>query len=322
MKKVIKRVAAAIGSIVALGILVLVVKFYVLAPSLRAPSDVKAPTTPEAIARGKYLVESVTPCLTCHSPIREEMGSAVIEATRGQGREFPMEGFPGRVITPNLTSDKETGLGSWTDGEILRAMREGVSRDGRALFPLMPYTTYASELSDDDALAVVAFLRTLAPQKHEPGRTTLDFPVSMFIRAAPKPLENSAAPAPSSADPLARGNWLLRVSLCAQCHNSVDERRRPLPGKSFAGGQKFAFRKGEVVYSANITSDPATGIGSYTDDDILRVLDEGTAKNGRKLWVMPWATYKGMTLEDKRALIVALRAVPPVSNTPPSNVLK
>jgi cytochrome c553 len=322
MKKIFKRVAIVVLALVALGIVGVVTKFYVLSPSMRAPTDVKAPTTPEAIARGKYLAEHVTPCLACHSQVNEDgPGDAIVEGKRGSGREMPMVGFPGHVRPPNLTSDKANGIGNWTDGEVLRAMREGVSRDGRALFPMMPYKTYARVLSDDDALAIIAYLRTLPPIAGSPGRTEIDFPISMFIRGAPQPLAAAAPAAPPASDPLARGNWLLTVALCAECHNTVDDKRNPIPGKGYAGGQKFAFTKG-TVYSANITSDAATGIGAYTDEDLLRVLGEGTAKNGRKLWVMPWLHYQGMTIEDKKALILALRAVPAVSNTPPPNVMK
>ena len=110
-------------------------------PKMRAAPEVKVAMTPERIERGRYIYEDVAHCDGCHSPRdwTKLMAPAIAE-TRGSGLEFPPElGFPGKIVAPNLTPDPETGLGRWTDGEKLRAIREGVSRDGRALFPPMPY---------------------------------------------------------------------------------------------------------------------------------------------------------------------------------------
>src|SRR5262249_28870814 len=153
------------------------------------------------------------------------------------GRDFgDIPGFPGRIRPRNITPDKETGLGNWTDGEILRAMREGVSKDGHPLFPQMPYGTYGKYLGDEDALAIIAYLKTLKPIKNDPGPMQVNFPVSMFVRAAPQPLEASPPPAPSTSDKMARGKWLLKVCSCSDCHDSFDDKRNPLPGKTLAGG--------------------------------------------------------------------------------------
>lgn len=312
----VKKILTAIVAVLLLLVLVLVVKFYVLSPRLRPAADLKAPSTPEAIARGKYLVDSVTGCLGCHSPVDESVsGEPPLPGRLGAGRDFGlMPGFPGHIRAPNLTPDPDTGLGSWTDGEIVRAIREGVSKDGRPLFPMMPYGSYGKSLSDADALAIVAYLRTLPAIKNDPGRTQLDFPVAMFVRAAPAPLAESPVGEPPESDPVARGQWLLTVASCHDCHDSVNSRHEPIPGKALAGGSPMPIPNKGTVYTANITSDPATGIGSYTDDDLLRVLSEGKGKSGQTLYAMPWRYYGGMTEADKRALIAALRKVPPVAN--------
>jgi len=196
-------------------------------------------------------------------------------------------------------------------------MREGIGHDGQVLFPLMPYPRFAS-LSDEDALDIIAYLRTLAPIKNDPGRTKIDFPVSMFIRTAPKPVETSAPPEPT--DPIARGLWILNNASCAECHDTVDDKHQPIEGKHLAGGQHFTFSKG-TVYAPNLTSDKATGIGAYTDEELMRVFNEGIAKDGRPLWVMPWSALKGQTEEDKRAMIAALRTIPPLANhVPPAQM--
>lgn len=317
--KWVKRIGAAVGALLVLAVLFAVVRFYVLLPNVRAASDVKAPTTPEAIARGRYLANNVVGCVGCHSEFEEAPGEPIKPGTTGGGRDFgPLLGFPGHVRSPNITPDKEHGIGNWTDGEVLRAMREGISRDGRVLFPLMPYRAFGSSLSDDDALALIAYIRTLAPLPNVPGKMEVDFPVSMFVRAAPKPV--TASPPPQPKEPLERGKWLLTVASCGECHTPMDK-GQPIAGKSFAGGMAFDTPKGRL-HAPNITSDKATGIGSYSDEDILRIFNEGVGKSGRPLWVMPWTIYKGMTDEDKRALLTAIRAIPPVSNMVPAATLK
>ena len=317
MKKLVVRLLKALGVLLTLAVLGLVVRFYVLAPKSRPAPSVAAPTSPEAIAKGKYLVEHVAACVGCHSPVQEDKpGEPPVAGRLGAGRDFgELPGFPGHLRAPNLTPDKETGIGNHTDGEVLRAMREGVAKDGHALFPQMPFQTYAQTLADDDALAIIAYLRTLPPVKNDPGRMEVKFPVSMFIRAVPKPLEAAPPPAPAPSDKMARGKWLLQVCSCGDCHDGVDSHRQKVPGQAMAGGQTFPLPNGKgVAIAPNITSDKATGIGSYSDADLRRVLDEGKGKTGRYLYVMPWSYYSGLTNEDKEALVAALREVPAVPN--------
>lgn len=318
MKKIVRSVLGVIGALLLLGIVSLVIKFYVLSPRSRAAPNVTAQATPEVVARGKYLVNHVAACIGCHSPVQEDKpGDPPVEGRIGAGRDFGNWGpdVPFRLRAPNLTPDKETGIGAMTDGEVIRAMREGIGRDGRALFPQMPYVTYAQTLSDDDALAIVAYLRTLPPIKNDPGRTEIKFPVSMFIRGVPKPLEGAPPKPPAPSDKLARGKWLLDVCSCHDCHDSVNSKMQKLAGKGLAGGMKFPLPGGKGVSIApNITPDKATGIGAYSDDDLRRVFDEGKSKTGRALYTMPWSYYGGMTKEDKEALIAALREVPAVVN--------
>ncbi len=301
MKKIALRVLGGLVALVLAGVVLLVVKFFLLSPSFRPAPEVKAPSTPEAIARGKYLVDHVAGCLGCHSPVQDDKpGDLVVPGRAGAGRDFGQwEGAPFRLRSANLTPDKAHGIGEWTDGEVLRAMREGVSRDARA------------------------YLRTLAPIDNDPGKTVVNFPVSMFIRAAPRPLTASPPPAPPPSDKLARGRWLLKVASCNDCHDAVNERMEKIPGKALAGGFKLPLAEGKgYVIAPNITSDKATGIGAYSDDDIRRVFNEGKGKAGRFLYVMPWSYYAGMTTEDKEALIAALREVPPVSNVVPPSVIR
>ena len=197
MKKNIKRVLAAIGALITLLITVVIVKFYVLSPKMRPAPVMTAPTNAEAIERGRYLVHHVAACVGCHSKVQETVpGEPPVEGMLGSGRDFgDMPGAPVHIRAANLTPDRDTGLGGWTDGEIARAMREGVGKEGRVLFPQMPYLTYRETLSDGEVLDIIAYLRTLKPVNNDGGKTSVDFPVSMFIRSAPKPLEASPPPA-------------------------------------------------------------------------------------------------------------------------------
>ena len=268
-----------------------------------------APRTPEAIARGKYLSEGLTGCVACHSPVDEsrpgDFSQAGLEYT---GRVWSRDaGFPGIIVAPNITPDPETGIGNWTDGEVVRAIREGVSRDGRPLFPLMNYPGYR-DFSDEDALAIVAFLRAQKPVKRDNGQTALDFPVGMMIRTVPQPLDGPPAGLPPGG--VERGRALLKIMLCGECHTPRDDRGNPIPGRELAGGTPSRGPWG-VVYAANITSHPAAGIGAFSDDDLKRVFREGKNRAGRDLWVMPWSITRNLTETDVDALIAALREVPP-----------
>ena len=290
--------------------------FYGAYPKLQPAAHMTAKTTPEAIERGRYLAEAMTGCIACHSPIDEsrpgDFPQAGLEYT---GRVWPVgSGFPGKIVAPNISPDPETGIGNWTDGEIVRAIREGVSRDGRPLFPLMNYPGYR-DLTDEDALAIVAYLRTRKPIRRDNGRTELDFPVGMMIRTLPQPLDRPARGLPAAG--VERGRAMLTVLLCGECHTPRDDRGNPLAGKELAGGSPFPGPWG-VVYAANITSHPATGIGAYSNDDLKRVLKEGKNRAGRELWVMPWSVTRNLTDTDIDALIAALREVPASPNLVPA----
>lgn len=319
LKKKLKMIGGGVIAVPVLGIIGVMSFFYGCRPRSRPAPVMSAPTSAEAIARGKYLVHNVAACVGCHSTVQEDVsGEPPVEAKLGAGRDFGDFGGPVHIRASNITPDKDHGLGGWTDGEIARAIREGVGKDGRNLFPQMPYLTYRETLSDGEVLDIIAYLRTLKPVADDPGKTSVSFPVSMFIRGVPQPLEQVAPPAPSPSDRMARGKWLLKTASCHDCHDSVDERMQKIPGKPFGGGMKFTTGKG-TFYASNISSDKASGIGSYSTDDILRVLKEGKGKSGRTLYVMPWSYYKGMTGEDLDALVAALKEEPPTANIVPAS---
>lgn len=311
--KWVKRILIALLVLMVLAVGFLGVFFYLLHPKSRDAPTVTAPKTPEAIARGEYLAKHVAGCVVCHSPMDEKIPGDYIEDSKiFGGRVFPSDGsFPGKLVGPNITS---AAVGKWTDGELLRAIREGVDRDGKTLFPMMPYGRF-NKLTDDDALAIIGYMRSVPAQTTMVGRTEVKFPVSMFIRLAPKPLSGSPPAWPT--DQVARGKILLEVMGCVDCHTPMDKGQL-IESKLYAGGNKFSAPEIGTVYSSNITPDPATGIGAYSDDDLMRAFREGKGKDGRMLWVMPWRALQGTKEEDLRAVIAALRTLKPIASSHPA----
>jgi mono/diheme cytochrome c family protein len=312
----LKKILIALVLVVVVVVAGIPAYFYGVYPKMRPAVQMTAPRTPEAVERGRYLAEAMTGCVACHSAVDESRPGDFPQAgLEYAGRVFPPDaGFPGKIVGPNLTPDPETGIGRWTDGEVVRAIREGVSRDGRPLFPLMNYPAYR-DFSDDDALAIVAYLRSQKPVRRDNGRTELDFPVGMMIRTVPRPLDGPPLGVPAAG--IERGRAMIKIMLCGECHTPRDNRGNPVAGKELAGGNTFKGPWG-VVYAANITSHPSAGIGAYSNDDLKRVLREGRNRAGRLLWVMPWSVTKNLNDADLDALIAALREVTASPNLVPA----
>lgn len=284
-------------------------------PACAPPRNVKVAMTPERIARGKYIY-TVSDCNGCHSG-RDftRFGGPVIPGRQGEGFEFPKElGLPGRIAARNITPDVETGIGSWSDGEKIRAIREGISRDGTMLFPMMPYERFRN-MSDEDVMSLVAYLNTLPPVRHQVERSQVDFPVSVLVKSVPRPA--GSAPPVDRSDRLAYGGYLVNLAGCAGCHTEY-EKGKPT-GAQFAGGERFAF-PGAVVVSANITPDLQTGIGRWKERDFIEKFQQYReyAEKGspscspENFTVMPWLEFSQLEAGDLGAIYTFLRAQKPV----------
>ncbi len=290
-------------------------------PAQRPASAMKVEATPERLARGKYLVHHVSVCLDCHSERTSAYALPIKPGREGVGgfiwnKEI---GFPGTLAAPNLTSDRETGLGEWSDDEILRAIREGVDREGKALFPIMPYGKYR-HMSDDDAQAIVAYLRTIAPQRYERPEKALDVPMNFIEKFIPKPLE-APVPPPDRSSEVAYGQYLVTIGACAECHTPKDDQGQPIPGMELAGGFEMITPEFRVV-TTNITPHPSTYMGTATRDEFIarfRAFSGYTAETAPpaakgKNTLMPWIAYSGMTDEDLGAVYAYLKTVAPVDH--------
>jgi mono/diheme cytochrome c family protein len=314
-----------IGLVVAVVVLVLAVITsigwqVVLGPDARPTTDRRFEATEARLARGQYIVEGPAACLHCHTEHDfTQPEYPILQDRKGAGWEMPIPEL-GKVYARNITSDPETGLGRWTDDEIVRAIREGVSRDGTALFPVMPYLNFAA-MTDEDVASVVVYLRTLSPVPNAVPRSELVFPLNHLVKTMPRPL-TASVPSHPSATPVQRGEYLLTLAGCKICHTPVDDRGQPLPGLEFAGGESFRDPGNNmaIVSSINLTQDPS-GIAHYDESLFIEVMRSGQLSNRTLSHIMPFEFFRNMTDEDLRDIFVFLKSVPPVkhrvSNTEP-----
>lgn len=322
--KLFRRAALGLLALVVLGASGVAAFMFGARPLVRPAARETVVPSPELLARGTYLVEHLLPCISCHS--RGDMSRfgqpASPEHTLTGGLVFDRKiGLPGTVQPPNLTPDAETGIGRFTDGELIRAMREGIGRDGRALFPMMPYGELKG-LSDEDAKAVVVYLRSLAPRKSATLPTQVDFPVSMFIRLGPVPVEGPVS-APDPKDHRAYGKYLVTMAGCPVCH--TERVRGKVVGGELGGGNVFKLPvEGGTfhVVTPNLTSDPTGYTGRASVETFIARIRGGAAlaTNTQRIapesnTLMPWIEYSGLTDADLTAIYDYIKSVEPVKNT-------
>jgi mono/diheme cytochrome c family protein len=293
-----------------------------LGPRVRALTDRKFEATPERLARGRYLATGVTGCMYCHSEHDwKAPGGPAIEGKLGAGDVFRLEGLPGKIIAPNLTPDQETGAGKWSDDQLARAIREGIGHDARTLFPLMPYEHFR-DLPDEDLASIVVFLRSLPAVRNPLPQTEVVFPVKYLIRSVPQPL-TAPVLAPNFTDPVKRGQYLVGISGCADCH-TLQEQGKPNQALAFAGGWVMTGPFGTVTV-ANITPDPS-GISYYDENLFIQTMRTGKVGARTLSPIMPWIMLRNMTDDDLKAVFAYLRTLKPVhhrvDNTLPPTACK
>ncbi len=281
----------------------------------------KADSLAQAVERGRYLANHVAACIHCHSERDfSKFSGPVVPGTEGSGGlkydSHLLEAIPGTIYAKNITPDKETGIGNWTDEELLRSITQGISKNGDTLFPLMPYVSY-NKMAKADLLDIIAYLRSLKPiYKKVPARQLM-IPISMAYPApALKPtLDGNIRPA--ETDPVKYGEYLITVADCATCHTPFEKGAFNF-ARIYAGGNVFNHEKFRVA-SANITPD-STGIGGWSEEQFMnkftlyRDAKNITAYPGKQNTVMPLVDYSGMTDNDLKALFAYLRTVKPMSN--------
>ena len=278
-----------------------------IGPRARALTARKFESTPTRLARGEYLVLNVNRCMMCHSEHQWTAHDAsVLPNVLGAGQDLNvLQGLPGMVYAPNITPDVDTGAGNWSDDALARAIREGVRQDGRALFPMMPYSDFRA-ISDEDVASIVVYLRSLPPVRKKQPTTKLIFPVKYLIRGVPEPLD-APVPQPDLSTPEKRGKYLVTIAGCTDCHTPQDQHGHPLPGMDFGGGIILNGPWGRVA-SANITPDPS-GIPYYDEAIFTQAIRTGYVRMRELNQIMPWHIYRGMTDEDIVGIFAYIRTL-------------
>ncbi len=251
------------------------------------------------LERGTYLMQSIVACGNCHTPKGPNGEIPGMELAGGLKFDEP----PFTAYATNLTPDPETGIGNWTDEQLIKAIREGVRPDGSIIGPPMPIVFYRG-LSDNDAKAIVAYLRSLPPVKNQVPKSEYRIPLPPNYGP---PVGNVADV--SRSDTLAYGAYLAGpAGHCLDCHTPLGERGGDFANRLGAGGFEFHGPWGTSV-SSNITP---TGLKKWSDNEVKQMVTTGTRPDGtRMLPPMAYPYYANISANDLDALVAYLRTLPP-----------
>jgi mono/diheme cytochrome c family protein len=257
-------------------------------------------TAETPLERGAYLVQGIAACGNCHST-RSPEGLVPDMELAGMADFFELPEF--KIHTPNITPDPETGIGAWTDEQIIVAIREGRRPDGTMLGPFMPFELYR-ELSDTDVKAIVAYLRSLPPVRHEVPRSVFNIPIPDSYGP---PVTH--VPDVSRDDPVAYGAYLAGpIGHCIECHTPLTETGFDYANSLGAGGNPFPGPWGTSV-SVNITP---TGLAQRSDEEIKAMITRGIRPDGSKMMPpMGYSFYANISPADLDAIVAYLRSLPP-----------
>ncbi|MGE0734988.1 MAG: c-type cytochrome [Alphaproteobacteria bacterium] len=256
------------------------------------------------LQRGTYLMNSIVACGNCHTPMGPK--GPIMDKVLAGGLKFDEKPFT--AYASNITPDPETGIGKWTDAQLILAIREGKRPDGSIIGPPMPIELYR-DLSDTDVKAIVAYLRTVEPVKNV-------VPKSVYRMPLPKdygPPVGAVADVPRT-DKVKYGHYLANAAgHCTECHTPLEANgQRDFKNKVGLGGDPFRGPWG-VTVARNITQHPDAGLGKWTDAEIKRAITQGISRDGSKLKPpMGFAYYKNISAADQDALVAYLRTLKPL----------
>ncbi len=287
-------------------------------PKVGEPPVLNVPRSPDRVARGAYLANAVAACMDCHST-RDwtKFAGPLVDGTLGKGGErFDQQfGFPGVYYSRNITPK---GISRYTDGELFRLITTGVTKEGRAMFPVMPYSHYG-EMDTSDIISIIAYIRSLDPIDNIVPESVSDFPMNIIINTIPQKAVPGRRPDTSMHE--LYGAYLVNACACIECHTK-DNHGQIIPELAFMGGREFILPGGNVVRSANITPDLETGIGNWSEDAFVNRFKSFTDSNYKPQaidknifnTIMPWTRYGLMTRSDLAAIYAYLRTLPAKHN--------
>ncbi|HUQ66407.1 MAG TPA: hypothetical protein VM101_09640 [Flavitalea sp.] len=318
MRKVFKVLGILLGIIV---IFIAAAAIYIkkALPDVGPAPLLKIQSTPEKIERGEYLANHVMICMDCHSTRQwNYFGGPMKPDSLGSGGELfdQTMGFPGSIHAANITP---AGIGDWTDGEVFRAITTGVRRNGKPIFPVMPYHNYG-KVDPEDIEAIITYLRTLPAIEHQVEESKYDFPMNFIINTIP--VKSSPGKRPSPSDRIAYGKYMVTSAGCGECHTPFDKGKFDTT-KFLAGGRTFSLPAGDVT-SANLTPDKETGIGNLSKEAFMGrfIAFRDSAYSHRQInfmtdfaTIMPWPVYAGMKDDDLSAIYDYLASLKPVKHS-------
>ncbi len=282
--------------------------------------DAQSDSLNKVLARGEYLFNHAAGCLDCHSKRDfSKYSGPVVPGTEGGGGDvFDQKyGLPGVFYGRNITPDSLTGVGNWTDDELLRALTQGISKNGDTLFPLMPFANY-NRMAKDDLMSIIAYMRTLKPINNAVPARQVMIPMAAFYPAAILQPGIDGNVRPPETDLVSYGEYVIHIADCATCHTPVTAQGFDR-SRAYAGGYTFDLGTHKVV-SANITPDSLTGIGTWTEEMFLqkfiRYRDPAAynVDSAAHNTIMPLSVMAGMTDHDLRAIYAYLRTLKPIVN--------
>ncbi|QQC66782.1 cytochrome c [Paraburkholderia ginsengisoli] len=258
----------------------------------------------ELVRRGEYLTR-VGDCAACHTA----------DKSRPFAGGLPIDTPFGTIVTPNITPDADTGIGQWSDADFLRAMHEGIGKGGERLYPAFPYAEY-TRVTEQDVLAIRAYLNTLAPIHFTPPANNLKFPFNqrwlMTFWNMFNFTEGRFVPDPKQSAEWNRGAYLVQgLAHCEECHTPRNVTQGLKSSARFSGAVQAGW------HAFNITPDKISGVGEWRDDELVAYLSTGAAA-GRANAAGPMGevvadSTQYLTPVDLRSIVVYLRSVPPVS---------
>jgi mono/diheme cytochrome c family protein len=253
------------------------------------------------VKRGDYLVNTILTCGNCHTP-KGPNGDIMDKAFSGG---LSWDEAPFKVTAPNITQDKETGIGKWSARDIRRLLRKGIKPDGTPIATIMP-TGFYEIITKKDMNAIVAYVRTLKPVKNKvPDPIYKMKQVRQIFPGAERRYREAMF-----SDRQKHGFYLVTIGHCMECHTPMVKGRHDWAKDLGRGGFEFPGPWG-VSVSRNITSSKTKGIGAWTDAEIKRAITTGVDKDGKHLKPpMGFHYYAAMTDGDLNDIIAYLRTVP------------
>jgi hypothetical protein len=284
-------------------------------PVVKPAPDLKIIANPEMIERGRYLANGFAGCMDCHSTRDfNKLSGPVVKGTEGMGGQDFGEGA-GFVPARNITPDKETGIGNWTDGEIYRAIVYGIDKEGNFLAPMMPYSVF-STLDENDIKSIIAYVRTIPAIRNQLPPKNLNFPVNLIFRTLPG---DDPQFTKFTNNTIERGKY-YSVS-CNFCH-TPNEKGKFKEDEKFSGGNEINMPDGSILKTANLTSDKETGIGNWTKEMFIERFrafrnPENIPKTGPGDFntIMPWSEFAKTSDEDLGAIYDYIRTFPPIKKS-------